>query len=373
MLRDLVIVGAGPVGATLALALRDADLDIVALDARPHGAIARGDRSLALSHGTRLMFERLGIWGEVASIADAVTPIVAIDISQRGGFGHVRLDAAEHALPALGYVVSYRALQSALDSALARTRIRVEHDVDVTRADATPAFAEVRAKRLGEDIEWTTRLAAVADGGGDVVSSLKRRRHDYRQVALVAQAWTKRPHSGIAFERFTPEGPMALLPEGDHYGMVWTAAPERARELVDLPETEFLAALAACFGSARRRLRARERPAQLSACRSISPSALSASALCWWATRRKLCIPLRARVSISVFAMPSSWRKSCLRRRAIKLVRKHVWSSTRAAAAPIDGPAFRLRMDCSESSARTRRCCAGREGWRLLCSTHCRR
>src|SRR6202158_3889817 len=130
MLHDLVIVGAGPVGATLALALRDADLDIVALDSRPRGGIARGDRSLALSHGTRLVFERLGVWGEVASTADAVTPIVAIDISQRGGFGRVRLDAAEHALPALGYVVSYRALQSALDSALARTRIRVEHDVD---------------------------------------------------------------------------------------------------------------------------------------------------------------------------------------------------------------------------------------------------
>jgi 2-octaprenyl-6-methoxyphenol hydroxylase len=145
--------------------------------------------------------------------------------------------------------VSYRALQSALDSALAGTRIRVEHDVDVTRADAAPAFAEVRGERRGEDVEWTARLAAVADGGGDVVSTLKRRRHDYRQVALVAQVWTRHPHSGIAFERFTPEGPMALLPEGDHYGMVWTAAPERARELVDLPETEFLAALAARFGS----------------------------------------------------------------------------------------------------------------------------
>jgi len=247
VLLDLVIVGAGPVGATLALALRDGEMEIVALDARPRGGSARGDRSLALSHGTRLVFERLGIWGEVASGTDAVTPIAAIDISQRGGFGHVRLDAAEHDLPALGYVVSYRALQSALDSALARSGIRVEHDVDVTRVDATPAFAEVRGKRHGEDVEWTTRLAAVADGGGDVVR-LRRRRHDYRQVALVAKVWTRQAHRGVAFERFTPEGPIALLPEGDHYGLVWTATPERAQDLIELPEGAFLAALATSFG-----------------------------------------------------------------------------------------------------------------------------
>lgn len=248
MLRDLVIVGAGPVGATLALALRDGDLEIVALDARPRGGSARGDRSLALSHGTRLVFERLGVWGEVASGTDAVTPIAAIDISQRGGFGRVRLDAAEHDLPALGYVVSYRALQSALDSALARSNVRVEYDVEVTRVDATPAFAEVRGKRQGEDVEWTTRLAAVADGGGDVISRLRRRRHDYRQVALVARVWMRQAHRGVAFERFTPEGPIALLPEGDHYGLVWTATPERAQDLIELPEGAFLAALARSFG-----------------------------------------------------------------------------------------------------------------------------
>src|SRR5437868_14018814 len=90
MLHDLVIVGAGPVGATLALALFDSDLDVVALDARPAGIIARSDRSLALSHGTRLVFERLGVWSEVTATAGALTSITAIDISQRGGIGRAR-------------------------------------------------------------------------------------------------------------------------------------------------------------------------------------------------------------------------------------------------------------------------------------------
>src|SRR5664279_3733856 len=77
MLHDLVIVGAGPVGATLALALSESDLDVIALDARPAGTIARSDRSLALSHGARLIFERLDVWKGVAATPGAITPITA--------------------------------------------------------------------------------------------------------------------------------------------------------------------------------------------------------------------------------------------------------------------------------------------------------
>ena len=141
MLHDVVVVGAGPVGATLALALAAGEIDVVALDARAAGTIARGDRSLALSHGSRLVFERLGIWSEVAAIPDAVTPITAIDISQRGGFGGARLTSEEQRVPALGYVVSYRALQAALDAALIRAGVRVEHGVTVDRIAMTPALS----------------------------------------------------------------------------------------------------------------------------------------------------------------------------------------------------------------------------------------
>src|SRR4051794_31862580 len=121
--RDVIVVGAGPVGASLAVALADADLDVLVMDARPARDTLRGDRSLALSHGARLIFERMRIWGDlVAADARSVTPITEIDISQAGGFGQARLRARDHDLPALGYVVSYRALQAALDLALDRTR-----------------------------------------------------------------------------------------------------------------------------------------------------------------------------------------------------------------------------------------------------------
>src|SRR5271157_2200572 len=131
MLHDLVIVGAGPVGATLALALAESDLDVIALDARAAGALGRGDRSLALSHGARLILDRVGVWSAVAAGRDAVTPITAIDISQRDGFGRMRLDAVEQELPALGYVVSYRALQAALDAALSRAGFDVRYGAAV--------------------------------------------------------------------------------------------------------------------------------------------------------------------------------------------------------------------------------------------------
>jgi len=249
MMRDLVIVGAGPVGATLALALADSDLDVVALDARPAGSIARSDRSLALSHGARLVFERLGVWSVVVASPGAVTPITAIDISQRGGFGRARIHARDQGVDALGYVVSYRALQHALDAKLTQAGIAVEHGVGVTRVTATAAFAHIVGELDGAAVEWDARLAAVADGGGNVVEYIARHKHDYRQAALVAKVWMPKPHAGLAFERFTDEGPMALLPEEDHYGLVWTTTPENAAALVALSEQSFLAALAERFGS----------------------------------------------------------------------------------------------------------------------------
>ena len=245
---DVAVVGAGPVGATLALALARGELDVVALDSRPAGTSVRADRSLALSHAARLIFERVGVWGDLSSAAHAVTPIAAIDISQRGGFGAARIDAAEHGLPALGYVVSYRALQGALDNALARARVRTEHGFTVERVGATPAYACVEGNRDGSAASWTCRLAAVADGGGDMVSGIVRHHHDYGRVALVAQVWTREAQNGVAFERFTPEGPMALLPEGDHFGLVWTTNPQHGSALLALSDAEFLAQLASRFG-----------------------------------------------------------------------------------------------------------------------------
>jgi 2-octaprenyl-6-methoxyphenol hydroxylase len=246
--HDVAIIGTGPVGGTLALALAGHDLDVVALDARSPGAVPKADRSLALSHGARLILERLGVWARLAAIEGAVTPITTIDISQARGFGSARLEAREQRLPALGYVVSYAALQQAIDDELRRVGVDVRFGSAVSSVTGSPTHAAVHVDGEPRQVV-ATKLAAVADGTGAAVEGIVRDRHDYGQVALVASVWLDRPHGGIAYERFTADGPVALLPERDHYGLVWTMRPQRSRSLSALAERTFLDALAAHFGT----------------------------------------------------------------------------------------------------------------------------
>ncbi|MGE5171026.1 MAG: FAD-dependent monooxygenase [Rudaea sp.] len=247
-MKDVAIVGAGPVGATLALALADANLDLVVADARQPGSVLRADRTLALSHGARLILERLGVWPALAASDGAVTPIVTIDVSQAGGFGVVELTAAEQGVPALGYVVSYRALQAVLDRALARARVDVRFGASVRAVHGGRDVAQVEIAHDG-DGAIDTRLAVVADGASSPVPGIARKRHEYRQMAVVASVGLDRPHRGVAYERFTPEGPIALLPERDHYALVWTRSPADAQQTLAMSEEAFLAALAARFGT----------------------------------------------------------------------------------------------------------------------------
>ena len=245
---DTCIIGAGPVGATLALALAGDGADVVALDARAQGGSLRGDRSLALSHGARLIYERVGVWSALEAVPDAVTPITRIDVSQAGGFGTALLDAADVGLPALGYVVSYLALQRALDAALERASVDVRYAMPVERIDATPGSVTAVGP---SDERVTARLAVIADGTGASVPGVERVQHDYGQVAVIGKVETATPHGGLAYERFTPDGPIALLPEGAHYGFVWTLAPERAQAMLALSDAAFVARFAEYFGRRR--------------------------------------------------------------------------------------------------------------------------
>ena len=245
-MHDAVIIGAGPVGATLALAIAGHDLDVVALDARTPGETPRGDRSLALSHGSRLILERVGVWTPLARVDGAVTPITTIDVSQAGGFGMTRLEAADHRIEALGYVVSYAALQAALDAGLARAGVDVRYATEAIGVSGSAMHATVS---LADTSTIAARLAVVADGAGTSVAGIRRTRHDYGQVALIASVWLDAPPSGVAYERFTGEGPMALLPERDHYGLVWTMRPDEGEAMLALDERAFLSALSARFGT----------------------------------------------------------------------------------------------------------------------------
>ncbi|MBN8765968.1 MAG: 2-polyprenyl-6-methoxyphenol hydroxylase [Thiobacillus sp. SCN 64-317] len=239
-MNDVLVAGAGPVGAVCALALRQQGIAAQVLEAQPEDA--RVDtRTLALSHGSRLILERLGVWAQL----DDATPITRIHVSQRGALGVARLSAEEVQVPALGYVLPYASLTAALKRALANAGIAVDYGVAVTRIESGSEMASLHA---ADGRVHAAPLVVVADGGrGDTAPAPKLER-DYDQTAVVCEVQTELPHANQAFERFTPEGPAALLPKGDRYALVWTASREDAGRIAQLPDGEFLAALYRHFG-----------------------------------------------------------------------------------------------------------------------------
>jgi 2-octaprenyl-6-methoxyphenol hydroxylase len=239
---DVLIVGGGPVGLALALALRGSGLTAGLVEARAAHSIQADPRPIALSHGSRLILERLGAWDELAP----ATPIRRIHVSQRGGFGRVELDCSQAGLPALGYVVDYGRLAASL-------AVAFDRDVGCRRLSATVGGIETGAltatallETAGGHIEAGARLLAVADGGTLQIAAARAR--DYGQAAVTARVTTGLPQQGIAYERFTPAGPLALLPFEEGYALVWTTTPDEARNLCDLSEEAFLERLQQAFG-----------------------------------------------------------------------------------------------------------------------------
>jgi 2-octaprenyl-6-methoxyphenol hydroxylase len=241
---DVLIVGGGPAGATLALALSDSGLDLHIVDARPMGGLGIGDRALALAHPARLLFERIGVWSKLSS----VTPIETINISQRGAFGITELVARDVGVPALGYVVRYGELQAALDVALSAAGIPIDFGRKVDNVMATEDRAEVVAHGAAATERHAAHLVVVADGSGEALPDIHRRKLDYRQRAIVAIVATDAMKPGVAYERFTPDGPTALLPYEGRYALVWTAAPKRAEALLAMDDNRFVEELHRHFG-----------------------------------------------------------------------------------------------------------------------------
>lgn len=264
----MVVAGGGPVGRFTALVAAQAGLSVAQFEARPRGGDA-GDRTLALSRNSRLLMDAAGLGGAVDSIA---TPILSIHVSQRGHFGRAVMEAADANLPALGHVVGYRDLLGALEPALPAAGVKICWDAPVTSA----AFESNRWTVSTGAGSFTCEALLIADGGATLSGKLGFQVHtrDYRASALVGQVETDRAPTGTAWERFTPVGPLALLPRGRGYALVWVETPGRAEALAALPEPAFLAALQDAFGwRAGRFTRAADRAAWPLALRTAHPRA----------------------------------------------------------------------------------------------------
>jgi 2-octaprenyl-6-methoxyphenol hydroxylase len=250
---DIAICGGGLVGASLALAVRGLGLKVRLIEAFPVDSAAQpsfDERTTALGNGSRKIFESLGVW---AAMAGHAASIREIHISDAGRFGFARLDAAEFSQEALGYVVPNRVLGRALWQALTASD-EIEAWVPARVSAVTFEAAAARLTIAGTEgpRELQARLVVAADGAHSVLreaAGIEAAITDYGQTAIVTSLRTDLAADGIAYERFTTEGPMALLPlQAPWRTLVWAVAPEEAPGLLSLPPTEFMARWQRAFG-----------------------------------------------------------------------------------------------------------------------------
>ena len=240
---DIAICGAGPIGQALALQLTKRGVPsarIALIDAKPLEQAKLDPRSIALSFGSKQILEEIGAW---PLAADAIHQI---HVSRRGHFGRTLIEREEYGVPALGYVARYGTLVTALATQLARTSVTSLRPAHIT---SSTELADAVELHFGDGTAITTQIMVQAEGGVFSEQAAKPLRRDYEQTAVIAHVRVSALLAHRAFERFTEEGPLALLPQNDGYAMVWCVRPETASRLQALPDAAFLSELQSAFGS----------------------------------------------------------------------------------------------------------------------------
>lgn len=266
MMLDLVIVGGGLVGASLALALRTTGLSVGLIEARPLDAPSNpafDGRAIALAQGSVQIFERLGIWPDLASKAAAIR---AIHISDRGHFGITRLSADALRVPALGQVALARDIGAVMAMHLEKMlqnaahpgpaeghlRFRLLCPARLIGFQQQDEYLSLNLESETDQSQLHCRLLVAADGKESPIRKqlgIGLRSWGYDQSAITASVRTERPHNAVAYERFTDSGPLALLPMPDgRMALVWTCWDKDVERILALDDRQFLATLQERFG-----------------------------------------------------------------------------------------------------------------------------
>lgn len=245
---DIVIIGGGMVGATLALALEKSTINIAVVDSLPLN-IKTDERLIALNEGSACLYENLGLWPQLFPHAGKIK---TVHVSHKGRFGMTRIHAKEIGLSALGYVVPAKHINAALDAQLKTSNITIFRPatLEALEQNAEGVTLQIRTEEKIESLY--AKKVYGADGSFSTVRNLLDipiEKIDYQQSALVTVTELQRSHEEIAYERFLSEGAIAMLPlSGQSVATIWTDKNERIKELMSLNDSDFISELQKHFG-----------------------------------------------------------------------------------------------------------------------------
>lgn len=250
---DVVIVGAGMVGASLACALAPSGLSIAIIEAvtlKDDYQPSYDDRGLTLSPSSKRILEHIGVWQKVLP---AINPIKKIHISEQGRFGFTHLDASQTHNNELGYVVVARSLGQALHKKMSSfENITLICPAELKSFKQSEAGMSVEISHSDRSELITAGLLVGADGSQSLVrrlAAINIKEHDFKQTAIVANVTTQKPNQATAYERFTHHGPVALLPiDKNRSVLVFTVATENAGRYMSMTDTQFIDAVETEFG-----------------------------------------------------------------------------------------------------------------------------
>jgi len=251
---DIAIIGGGMVGASLACALGNQPLKIAMIEAHAYQQRdtppSYDDRAIALSYGTSQIFRSLGIWEQ---LLPKVTPIKHIHVSDRGHWGFTHIDHQQEHVEALGYVITARELGKTLYGQLpSYANVTVISPAQLTDLVSDDEWVQLTVKNSDATTQINCKLIIAADGGNSSVRNILNidaKHFDYQQTAITANVSTELPHNNVAYERFTAQGPIAILPVSDrHCSLVWTRHTDKVQPLLELTDDAFLQQLQQEFG-----------------------------------------------------------------------------------------------------------------------------
>jgi 2-octaprenyl-6-methoxyphenol hydroxylase len=241
MQYDILIIGGGMVGASLAYSLQHTNYKLALVDATPFNN-EQDPRLIALNYSSYCLFNNLNLWHHLNEFAAS---IAQVHISERGHFGKVRLHASDLSLPALGYVVPAKHINTALNQAiLTQKNLTIYRPATLTKISQSENQVELIISEKGQEKILESTIAIGADGSYSTVREqldINVEETDYQQSALVTTTQLNRSHQHIAYERFLQPGAIAMLPLiGDHCATIWSGQTTTIQELSQLSEPDFL-------------------------------------------------------------------------------------------------------------------------------------